>query len=69
MRRPGIAETCRALAERWFSLPDAIDAYDAIYSGTAERDTTWPRRAHTNGASVTPALTFGKVLGEKIIKV
>jgi len=24
---------------------------------------------HTNGASVTPALTFGKLLGEKIIKV
>ncbi len=26
-------------------------------------------KAHTNGASVTPALTFGKLLGEKIIKV
>jgi fumarate reductase flavoprotein subunit len=26
-------------------------------------------KAHTNGASVTPALTFGKLLGEEIIKV
>lgn len=26
-------------------------------------------KAHTNGASVTPALTFGKILGEKIIKL
>ncbi|MFO7305430.1 MAG: FAD-dependent oxidoreductase [Gammaproteobacteria bacterium] len=26
-------------------------------------------RAHTNGASVTPALAFGKLLGEKIIKL
>jgi fumarate reductase flavoprotein subunit len=26
-------------------------------------------KAHTNGASVTPALTFGKLLGEKIIKL
>lgn len=26
-------------------------------------------KAHTNGASVTPALTFGKLLGEKIIGV
>src|SRR5690606_25581787 len=26
-------------------------------------------KAHTNGASVTPALAFGKLLGEKIIKL
>jgi fumarate reductase flavoprotein subunit len=24
-------------------------------------------RAHTSGASVTPALTFGRLLGEKIL--
>ncbi|RYG14371.1 MAG: FAD-binding protein [Burkholderiales bacterium] len=26
-------------------------------------------KAHTNGASLTPALTFGKLLGERIIKI
>lgn len=41
IRRPGTARACRALAERWFSLPAAIDAYDAIYSGASAQDTTW----------------------------
>lgn len=47
---PGVAVAARALAERWYSLSDALDAYDGVYRtmprghrrpGTAA-DTAWP---------------------------
>jgi len=47
---PDTARHARATAERWFSLADAVNAYDAIYQGMALKhretgaltDTHWP---------------------------
>lgn len=47
---PDTARHARAAAERWFSLVDAVNAYDAIYQGMARKhgetgaltDTHWP---------------------------
>jgi hypothetical protein len=41
--RPSIAAEARALAERWFRLDDALDAYDRVYRGLEAGDTVWPR--------------------------
>jgi glycosyltransferase involved in cell wall biosynthesis len=48
VRNPGTPATCRALAERWFSLAEAVAAYDAIYRGDShgdsQGDSSWPSR-------------------------
>ncbi len=41
--RPAIAAEARALAERWFRLDHALDAYDRVYRGLETGDTVWPR--------------------------
>jgi glycosyltransferase involved in cell wall biosynthesis len=41
--RPAIAAEARALAERWFPLDHALDAYDRVYRGLDTGDTVWPR--------------------------
>jgi glycosyltransferase involved in cell wall biosynthesis len=54
---PGMARYARATAERWFSLTEGVDAYDAIYRGMPRRhgdagalaDTSWPPRGPSAG--------------------
>ena len=40
---PTIAAEARAVAERWFRLDHALDAYDRVYRGLETGDTVWPR--------------------------
>jgi fumarate reductase flavoprotein subunit len=40
-----------------------------LYAAGEVLGATTGGRAHTNGASVTPALTFGRLLGQKIIRI
>ena len=48
-RRPDTVREARALAERWYSLTDAVDAYDRVYrgmlglAGGSVTDEPWPR--------------------------
>lgn len=44
-------------------------AIDGLYAAGEVLGAATGGKAHTNGASLTPALTFGKLLGEKIIRV
>jgi glycosyltransferase involved in cell wall biosynthesis len=53
--RPETKREARRLAERWYSLADAIEAYDGVYRGMlglpggATEDRSWPPPARTDG--------------------
>jgi fumarate reductase flavoprotein subunit len=58
----GVDKNLQVTTKEGKAIPNLYAAGEVLGASTGGK-------AHTNGASVTPALTFGKLLGEKIIKV